>query len=79
MGEARIKEILSTIQRIKDSGQSVNNYFRTSTVPFSKAQYYNYVKCLKEYGESGLRDKREKGLNRKLTENIKDYIVFCVE
>ena len=79
MGEERIKEILSTIRRIKDSGQSVNSYFRTSTVPFSKAQYYNYLKCLQEYGENGLRDQREKGHNRKLTENIKTYITICVE
>ena len=79
MGEERIKEILSTIQQIKDSERSVNSYFRTrSTVPFSKAQYYNYLKCLKEYGENGLRDKRENGYNRKLTESIKDYITICV-
>jgi transposase len=57
----------------------VNSYFRTSTAPFSKAQYYNYLKCLKEYGENGLSDKREKGHNRKLTESIKDYITTCVE
>ncbi|MDL1974736.1 MAG: hypothetical protein LWX55_08145 [Deltaproteobacteria bacterium] len=79
MGEERIQEILSTIQQIKDSEQSVNSYFRTrSTVPFSKAQYYNYLKLLKEYGENGLRDKRENGHNRKLTESIKNYITICV-
>jgi transposase len=79
MGEERIKEILNTIRRIKESGQSVNSYFRTSTAPFSKAQYYNYLKCLKEYGENGLLDQREKGHNRKLSENIKTYITTCVE
>ena len=79
VGEERIQEILSTIQQIKDSEQSVNSYFRTtSTVPFSKAQYYNYLKCLKEYGENGLRDNRENGHNRKLTENIKNYINICL-
>ena len=80
MGEERIQEILSAIEQIKDSGQSVNSYFRTrrSTVQFSKAQYYNYLKCLKEYGENGLRDKRANGYNRKLTGSIKDYITICV-
>lgn len=79
MENERIQEILITIQQIKDSEQSVNNYFRTrSSVPFSKAQYYNYLKILKESGENGLKDKRENGYNRKLTESIKDYITICV-
>ncbi len=77
--EERIQEILSTIKKIKDSTKSVNNYFSTSTTPFSKAQYYNYLKILKEYGENGLRDKRENGHNRKLSENIKNYITVCIE
>ena len=46
-------------------------------MPFSKAQYYNYLKRLKEYGENGLRDKRENGHNRKLTESIRNYITIC--
>lgn len=79
MEKERIQEILSTIQQIKDSEQSVNSYFRTrSSVPFSKAQYYNYLKVLKKSGENGLRDKRENGYNRKLTESIKNYITICV-
>ena len=78
MGKERIQEILITIQRIKDSTKSVNDYFKTNTVPFSKAQYYNYLKCLKEYGENGLGDKRKNGHNRKLTESIKEYITICV-
>ncbi len=79
MEDERIHEILSTIQQIKDSEQSVSSYFRTrSSVPFSKAQYYNYLKILKESGKNGLRDKRENRYNRKLTESIKDYIIACV-
>jgi len=79
MRKERIQEILSTIQQIKDSEQSVNSCFRTgSSVLFSKAQYCNYLKLLKESGENGLRDKRENGYNRKLTESIKDYITICV-
>ena len=79
MGEERIQEIRNTIQEIKDSGKSVNSYFRTSAVPFSKAQYYNYLRCLKKYGEEGLQDKRKDGNNRKLTQRIKDYITFCIK
>jgi len=59
MGKERIQEILSTIQQIKDSEQSVNIYFRTrSTVPFSKAQYYNYLKRLKDSDSEGKRIKK---------------------
>jgi len=79
MGEERIQEILSTIQEIKDSGKSVTSYFSRSAVPFSKAQYYNYLRCLKKYGEEGLRDKRRDGNNRKLTQRIKDYIAVCIK
>jgi len=78
MEEERIQEILNTIQKIKDSKKSVISYFKTSTVPFSKAQYYNYLKCLKRYGEEGLKDKRKDGNNRKLGQNIKDYITICI-
>ncbi|MBF0398689.1 MAG: helix-turn-helix domain-containing protein [Desulfobacterales bacterium] len=77
--EERIQEILSSIQKIKDSTKSVNDYFMTNIVPFSKAQYYNYLKILKKYGENGLKDKRKNGHNRKLTENIRDYISVCIE
>jgi len=76
MGEERVHDILGAIQQIKKSGQSISSYFRTSTVPFSKAQYYNYLKRLKEYGENGLRDKRQEGNNRRLTQSIIDYITI---
>ncbi len=80
MGEERIQDILKTIQKIKDSEKSVNSYFETTrNVPFSKAQYYNYLKCLKRYGEEGLKDKRKDGNNRKLTQSIKDYISICIK
>lgn len=79
MGEGRIQEILNIIQEIKDSGKSVSSYFSTSAVPFSKAQYYNYLRCSKKYGEEGLRDKRRDGNNRKLTQGIKDYIAVWIK
>ena len=79
MGEERIQEILNVIQEIRNSGKSVSSYFRTSAVPFSKAQYYNYLRCSKKYGEEGLRDKRRDGNNRKLTQRIKGYITVCIK
>jgi len=80
MGEERIQDILETIQKIKDSEKSVSSYFRTTrNVPFSKAQYYNHLKCLKRYGEEGLKDKRKDGNNRKLSKSIKDYITICIK
>ena len=52
--DERINEILITIQKIKDSKEPVRRYFINNIVPFSQAQYYNYCKILKKYGEEGL-------------------------
>ncbi|MCG7847966.1 MAG: helix-turn-helix domain-containing protein, partial [ANME-2 cluster archaeon] len=70
--------ILITIQKIKDSKEPVRRYFRNNYVPFSQAQYYNYCKILQKYGEEGLVDKRIDGNRTKLTERIKDYIIYTV-
>ena len=63
---ARVQEILSTVQKIKDSKLSVTDNFKQNEVPFSRAQYYNNCKTLKKYGEEGLKDKRINGNNTKL-------------
>jgi hypothetical protein len=76
--DERINEILITIQKIKDSKEPVRRYFRNNYVPFSQAQYYNYCKILQKYGEEGLVDKRIDGNRTKLTERIKDYIIYTV-
>ncbi len=77
--EERICEILSTIQKIKESKQPVRGYFKQNSVPFSRAQYYTYCKTLQKYGEEGLRDKRKDGNYTKLKERIKGYVVSTVE
>jgi hypothetical protein len=77
--EERICEILSTIQKIKESKQPVRRYFKQNSVPFSRAQYYTYCKTLQKYGEQGLRDKRKDGNYTKLKERIKGYVVSMVE
>ncbi|MDP2845020.1 MAG: helix-turn-helix domain-containing protein, partial [Candidatus Methanoperedens sp.] len=76
--DERINEILITIQKIKDSKEPVRRYFRNNYVSFSQAQYYNYCKILQKYGEEGLGDKRIDGNRTKLTERIKDYIIYTV-
>jgi hypothetical protein len=53
--DERINEILITIQKIKDSKEPTRRYFINNYVPFSQAQYYNYCKILKKYGEEGLK------------------------
>jgi hypothetical protein len=78
LDDERINGILITIQKIKDSKEPVRRYFRNNYVPFSQAQYYNYCKILQKYGEEGLVDKRIDGNRTKLTERIKDYIIYTV-
>jgi transposase len=79
MKEERVQKILTTIQKIKVSNLSVNEYFTVHDVPFSRSQYYTYCNILKHYGEEGLRDKRQDGNSTKLTQRIEDYILFSVK
>ena len=79
MGEERIEQILAAIHDIKKSGLSVKKYFDARPMPFSRVQYYNYLRILKEHGEEGLRDKRKEGNNRKLNTRIKDYVRVVVK
>jgi hypothetical protein len=73
------EKILYAINKIKTSPLSVREYFKTNTVSFSQAQFYNYCKILKKYGEEGLYDKRQDGNSTKLIQPIKDYIEFTVK
>jgi hypothetical protein len=73
--EDRIIDILETIKKIQESKQPIKKYFETNFVLFSRAQYYNYCRILKKYGEEGLIDHRKDGNNTKLTQRIKDYIL----
>ena len=73
--EDRIIDILETIKKIQESKQPIKKYFETNFVIFSRAQYYNYCRILKKYGEEGLIDHRKDGNNTKLTQRIKDYIL----
>jgi transposase len=79
MKEERVQKILCAIHKIRASNLSVNTYFKRHDIPFSRVQYYTYCKIVKKYGEEGLRDKREEGNYTKLTQKIKDYIIFTVK
>ena len=76
--DARISEILVTINQIESSDLPIREYFIQNKVPFTRPQYYIYRKILSKYGEEGLRDKRAKGNNTKLIQRIKDFIISVV-
>jgi hypothetical protein len=76
--DARISEILVTINQIESSDLPIREYFIQNKVPFTRPQYYIYRKILSKYGEEGLRDKRATGNNTKLTQRIKDFIISVV-
>jgi transposase len=76
--ENREEVILSEIQKIQESKQTVRDYFENNYVPFSREQYYRYCRIIKKQGEDGLKDKRINGNRTKLIETIKDYIIYTV-
>jgi transposase len=78
-GEGRTKSIIAWLSTIEKSGLTITEFFEKYEVPFSHSQYYLYKKRLKEFGESGLCDKRSAGGNRKLTVESEAFIAGCVE
>ncbi len=58
-GDDRTKSIIAWLSRIEKSGFTITEFFEKYNVPFSCSQYYLYKSRLKEFGESGLRDKKE--------------------
>jgi transposase len=77
--EDRTKDIIVWLTKIEKSKLSIKGFFEKHPVPFSRSQYYLYNKKLKEFGESGLRDKRREGGNRKLSRESEAFIAGCVE
>jgi len=77
--DLRTKDIIVWINKIEKSKLSIKDFFENYPVPFSRSQYYIYNKKLKESGESGLRDKRSEGGNKKLTPESEAFITGCVE
>ena len=62
----RIERIICILEDIEKSSLSLSQYFREKTVPFGRAQYYNYKKAIEESGIDGLIDQRNKGNHLKL-------------
>ena len=75
----RTKDIIVWINKIEKSKFPIQKFFENHPVPFSRSQYYLYSKGLKEFGQSGLRDKRSEGGNKKLTPETEAFIAGCVE
>jgi hypothetical protein len=67
-------EIASTVQEIANSGLSVDQYFRTHRVPFSRPQYFRYKARLAAAGLAGLADGRAQGNHRKLDEAARGFV-----
>ena len=78
-GDDRTESIIAWLSRIEKSGCTITEFFEKYNVPFSRSQYYLYKNRLKEDGESGIRDKRSQGGNRKLTGESEAFIAGCVE
>jgi len=78
-GDDRTKSIIAWLSRIEKSECTITEFFDKYNVPFSCSQYYLYKSRLKEFGESGLRDKRSEGGNRKLTGEGEAFVAGCVE
>ena len=62
------------VQRIGDSGLSVDAYFRKHAVPFSRPQYFRYKTRLAAEGLAGLVDGGGQGNHRKLSADAQGFL-----
>jgi hypothetical protein len=67
-------EIAAMVQTIADSGVSVDAYFRSHAVPFSRPQYFRYKARLAAGGLEALGDGRREGNHRKLGVEAERYL-----
>jgi transposase len=65
--KTRAEKIAAIVRKIARSGQSVDEYFRTHSMPFSRGQYFRYQERWEAGGMPGLLDGRSQGNHRKLT------------
>jgi transposase len=72
--QSKAAKIASIVQKIAESGQSVNEYFRTHKVRFSRVQYFRYKARLAAQGIDGLDDGRSQGNQRKLTPEAEKFL-----
>ena len=67
-------KIAAMVEKIAESGQSVDQYFRTHKVPFSRVQYFRYKARMAAQGIAGLIDGRSQGNYRKLAPEAESYL-----
>ena len=73
-GQTKAEKIAAMVQKIAESDQSVEEYFRTHRVPFNRRQYFRYKARLAAEGISGLDDGRSQGNYRKLTSGAESFL-----
>ena len=66
------------INKIQQSGLSLGKYFSKYPVPFSRSQYYKYLRRIGTEGLVGIEDKRGSGGNRKVTSDIESFVHGCI-
>jgi len=79
MDDTKRKMILKWMERIGCSELSISTFFEQNSVPFSKAQYFNYKKQVAIAGPEGLQDRRKLGGNRKLSPEAEGFIRGCIK
>lgn len=67
-------EIASILEKISNSGMSIDEYLEKHAAPFSRPQYFRYKARFVAEGVDGLIDRRSKGNHRKLTSDAKGFI-----
>ena len=68
------REIASILEKISNSGISIDEYLEKHAVPFSRAQYFRYKARFGAEGVDGLIDGRSKGNHRKLSSDAEGFI-----
>ena len=79
MDDAKSKMILEWMEQIRRSELTIVDFFNEYSVPFSKAQYFNYKKQVAITGPEGLQDRRKLGGNRKLSLKAEAFLHGCVK
>ena len=75
----RIASIVKWVERIETTKLSLSEFFERKAVPFSRVQYYNYRRQLRESGLAGLKDQRKRGGNRKITLEQESFLRRCLK
>lgn len=79
MDSKKAATVIRWIARIETSSLPISTFFETKSVPFSRAQYFNYKRRLRESGPAGLMDRRSKGGNRKITPEQESFVKGCIK